>query len=156
MPQYKRNLLENYPREFWRSLLNPEGHVYRCFFCDEFFETKSQSIQHMKVCALEETGEEYDETYLVYEDIRLRDKLNDNEIYDSTIKEFIRSNMLESLTDQTGEAIQAYILEKLIENGMKSPSSWMVYEIYAFFFEASSADRFLFRNKWANELANRL
>ena len=63
MPQYKRKLLENYPREFWRSLLNPEGHVYRCFFCDEFFETKSQSIQHMKVCALEETGEEYDEEY---------------------------------------------------------------------------------------------
>ncbi len=150
MPQYKRKLLENYPREFWRSLLNPEGHVYRCFFCDEFFETKSQSIQHMKVCALEETGEEY------CEDVSLRDKLNDNEVYDSTIKEFITSNMLESQIDQTGEAIQAFILTKLIENGIKSPSSWMVYEIYAFFFEASSADRTAFRNKWANELANRL
>jgi hypothetical protein len=152
MPQYKRRLLKDYPSEFWKCIPNPGGNAYCCFFCNDFFKTKSQRKSHMKECMLEETGEEYDEEYLFEEDVSLADILRESDVCESIIKDFIRSNEMESMSDKTGNEIQAYIMRKMCENGVRKPDITMIFKIYNFFFDVPEAEYEAYRNKWVQEV----
>lgn len=152
MPVYKRRFLKNYPHEFWRCAANPEGYGYPCVFCCEFFKTKYQQMSHMEECAEEHTGEEYDEEYMIDDDLTVGDINRDNEIYESTIKNFIRSNELEALSNQQGEFIERYIKRKLFENGMSLIEDHKVFKIYEFFFEVTEAEKDAAHEKWVERI----
>jgi hypothetical protein len=76
MPVYIRRTLAQFPVEFYRCQANPEGHGFRCPFCEDFFKSKAGRTSRIKHCSVEETCEEFDEEYMLSDDITVGDCLS--------------------------------------------------------------------------------
>lgn len=156
MPTYIRRALQEYPTEFYRSSLNPEGYAFACPFCSypTFYKTKCAYISHMKKCCREEDIEYTDE--LEIEDgITIYDHHRNHASKSKTIQEFLSSHALASLTDLPLDTILERIQAKLVENGFNSKDMYLYttsFSIYEFFFQASQEETSDFRRRCAEHI----
>jgi len=142
MPLYKRRLPDAYPREYFNYDTNPEGYEFACAFCEVFFKTKSGRLSHMKRCVVNHTGEEYDEECYLNGDLTVADHLRAEEELSTIIRQFIQSNELEPLSDQTGDQIQTYIKAKIqFVNIGRDSVDFKVFKMYEFFFEVTESEK---------------
>ena len=133
-----------YPKEYFKSLENPEGHEFSCFFCRDFFETNDERISHMKMCMEEEIGEEYDEDYSFdNSDKTIASSLEKEMSRSNVVKTFISSNELESFSNRTFDEISEFIKSK-----NNKFDDFMIFNIYQFFFEATKEEKKSYRKKW--------
>ena len=149
MPNYITRNLQEYPTEFYRSPANPEGFEFQCMFsCGNFFKTKSACISHMKKCCSDEDME-YGNDVEVFNGLTIYDIHRNQAAKSSTIKNYILTNELESLSNLTPNTIRENIQSKLVENGFDEEDFYINttrFLIYKFFFEVSDDEIADFKN----------
>ena len=159
MPIYIRRTLSEYPKEFYKSNANPEGFEFACYFCGDFYKTKSGFTHHMKQCC-DLQGIEYDDDTEVSEGLTLYDVTRNHATISATIKNYITNNVLAAETSKTPNQIQSRIKIDLIENGFKSGTidGENIYQesfiIYKFFFEVTEEKWEEFIEKSTNDFMN--
>jgi hypothetical protein len=154
MPEYIQRTLSQLETEFYKCGMNPEGYMFSCVFCGEFFRTTRLRKDHMMECALEHTDDEYDEDFMLDEDTSVADELYDNNVYLETIKDFIRSNELRDFVSHNGDQIQEYIKRRLKHNGINTPKNRLIFKIYDFFFVVPNSEREVAKKEWTAEILN--
>lgn len=154
MPTYTPRTLAEYPTEFYRCPANPEGNEFICVFCMQDFKTSADRKSHMEECAIEVTGEEFDEDYMIEDESSISDILHDHEVVSHTVKALIVSDELRRLAHNTSAYIQEHIKTILINNGIcRPPSKQLVFQIYRFFFEVSIDEWKIVRKEFCDEIS---
>jgi hypothetical protein len=159
MPTYITRNIQEYHTEFYRCPANPEGFEFQCMFsCGNFFKTKSACISHMKKCCSDEDME-YGNDIEVSEGVSVYDMHRNQAAKSTTVKNYILTNQLESLSNLTPNEIKERIQRKLIENGFSTEAFYMnteVFLIYKFFFEVSDDENTEFKNYCSEQLCSRI
>ena len=154
MPTYRTRSLQEYPVEFYRCPANPEGFEFACIFCATFYRTNSGWISHMKTCCADE-GVEYTDDLEVEDGVTVYDCHRNYAAKSSTVKTYIATNALASVTDTPSSRIIEMIQTKLTENGFAGEESYLYntsFLIYKFFFVASDEENSEFRIRCVERL----
>jgi hypothetical protein len=151
MPPYLRKTLEDFNRDFFRCAMNPNGYIFQCAFCGDFYKTKAGRLYHMKRCE-ENNEDEYDEESMLDERLSVAVYLQNEGVKHNLIKRFIRTNELEALATRTSSQIRAYIKGKLIEGGFEVFTTNEDFLIYKFFFEVSEEEWNAEIENWTNKI----
>jgi len=158
MPTYTTRSLQEYPAEFYRCPANPEGYEFACMFCMTFYRTKGDWISHMKTCCADE-GVDYNDELEVEDGVTVYDCLRNHAAKSSTIKTYITTNALASLTDTPSSRIIEIIQMKLTENGFAGEESYLhntSFLIYKFFFVASEEENSEFRRRCVERILSHI
>jgi len=154
MPTYITRTIQEYPTEFYRCPANPEGFEFTCIFCMNFYKTKSACISHMEKCCRDEDTE-YDRELEVEEGVTVYDYQSNHAVKSSTIKHYITTNELVSLSELPSTHIIERIQARLIENGFNGEEFYLYnasFLIYKFFFVASEEEKATFRRMCAERI----
>ena len=150
MPVYIQRTIQQFEYVFFACPLNPEGYTFQCVFCSKYFKTDSERKTHLIECAIEETGEDFYESYMLDDETSVSDALNDKHVYIETVKEFIKTNELRGFEFSDANIIKEYIKNKLVSNGFRDKLYNSIFKIYSFFFQVTEEEENEARNDWAN------
>jgi hypothetical protein len=154
MPVYITRNQQEYPTEFYRCTANPQGFEFTCIFCANFYKTKSACVSHMKTCCYNE-GIEYNDDLEIGWGGTVYDYHRNHAAKSTTIKNYINTNTLSSLSNLTTNQIIENIQTTLIENGFNDNDSYLYttsFLIYKFFFIVSEEDKSEFCKRCIEQL----
>jgi len=112
----------------------------------------------MKTCCADE-GVDYNDELEVEDGVTVYDCLRNHAAKSSTIKTYITTNALASLTDTPSSRIIEIIQMKLTENGFAGEESYLhntSFLIYKFFFVASEEENSEFRRRCVERILSHI
>ncbi len=144
MPEYRR-----------RTILDLPPISFECPFCYKAYKTKHTVSAHIPTCT--DNNEAPDETFdnIILTEMgtlglyTVNDYLNERDKVIKTMKKYILTNELDTLTNQTGEQIRQYISDEL---AIEYDTLMYTWEIYMFFFIITDEERHLANEQQINNL----